>query len=354
MAIRFDPSGLADYMNYPRALKYSIQRTDFIGDYFPQLYDTRGEIFRGETPNKWGRKEFENNFKTRSGAFFELLAHQIFGGSLLGLRYMSGVDGFRPDIVEYPKNKIREVKSCKWGDSLKLTDHKIGEYALIQGYSLLSKNPGKCEDFQIFFDCFKYYLTAPVDFFSQSTKDKTKLFSSIFDIMPQETAFLISLPFSIIWEIHRKSSRYEDNKWDNCSRFNAPMMQALLTDPHQTLEDKLKLNPDDYRIKKTRIPKTMEICRRKLKPFPVLLIKHCSKNQHNKWAKKFTEENEDYLKEQALVTRDDLRYNIKRIQEEDINRGNAEDIAIQSDFLANLLETGKIPEHYSQTDDLPF
>jgi len=357
---RFKPSKLDEFMNYSRALAYSVQRTGDISDYFPQLADQQGEIFRGTKPNSWGEIEFIHNMNSRSGAFYELLSHQIFGGTLMGSRSMSGFDGFKPDIVDYKMGIIREVKSHKWGDSLKLTDHKIGKYAIMQAYRFFLPENLKelLKDFQIFFDCFKHNLTTPSQFFLQKTKNKYNLFLDIFNTLSQETSFLLSLPFSIIWKIHNlSSSKYDGDMFDSLSRFTSPLMQDLLTAPHKTLEDQLKLNPDDYRVKQTRIPKTMQICGRDIKPFPVLLIKHRSKPQHDKWVKKFIEEKKDYLEAQAKFTRDSLRYNIERIRGEDagVDNQTAVEIIEQFDFLASLIRTGKLLEQDSiKREPVPF
>jgi len=349
-------------MNYPRSLRYSTGKTGNISDFFSHLSEIQGDIFRGKNPNQWEKNEFINNMNPRLGAFFELLSYQIFGGTLLGLKSLSGIDGFKPDIVDYSKNVIREVKSCKWGDSLKLTNHKIGEYALMQSYIdfLPEDLRHSSEPFQIFFDCFKYNITNPANLFMQRTKDKQQLFNSIFNELPNEISYLISLPFSVIWEINNNSSRYDGPRYDSLSRFSSLLMQDLLTHPHHTIENKLGLNPDDYRIKQTRIPRTMKICRRPLKPFPVLLIRHRSEQHHKKWAGIFAEKNIDYLRKQNEITRDELRYNLQNVKK-DLQQGGtsdeeaAEGILEQEDFLASLFGKGELPQPLEdKADEVPF
>lgn len=359
---RFDPLSLREYMNYPRALKYSTGITGNISDFFSHLSEIQGDIFRGKNPNKWEKHEFLNNMNPRLGAFFELLSYQIFGGTLLGLKSLSKIDGFKPDIVDYSGNIIREVKSCKWGDSLKLTDHKIGEYALMQSYLnfLPEELRNSSSPFQIFFDCFKYNLTNPADLFMQRTKDKQELFNQIVNELSNEVSYLISLPFSIIWEVHNNSSRYDGSRYDSLSRFSSPLMQDLLTHPHKTLEEQLGINPDDYRIKKTRIPKTMEICRRPLKSFPVLTIKHRSAQQHKKWVDSFVEKNTCYLQNQNNITRDDLRYNVQKVNEELQSDGTYDEqtaraIVEQEDFFASLFGKGELLHPVEDNaEEVPF
>lgn len=190
----------------------------------------------------------------------------------------------------------------------------------------------------------------------KKTTDKKQLFNEIFNTMSQETAFLLSLPFSVIWEIHKNSSRYDDKHWDSYSRFNMPMMQELLTKPHRTLENELALNPDDYKIKRTRIPSTMEICGRPIKPFPVLLIRHRSRQQHDAWVDQFVEENREYLEDQKHITREELRYNTESIKGDEAgeNKATAMEMALQRNFLECLLEPGELPEDSEVTEEGEF
>ena len=110
----------------------------------------------------------------------------------------------------------------------------------------------------------------------------------------------------------------------------------------------------------------MEICGRKLKPFPVLLVRHRSREQHNKWVREFIAENEGYLEEQREVTRDELRNHVEDVKNgirgegcSEVDDEEAIKTAIQRDFLQKLLENDgihqeKTAEKERELDKLPF
>ncbi len=94
--------------------------------------------------------------------------------------------------------------------------------------------------------------------------------------LSKTTKFLVSLPFSVIFEIYKSTngfsgSRYEGEFYFNLTRFNSSAINNLIANPEYTLE-KLKINLDDLVIQKRKFPNTIFMNDVKLESFPILII----------------------------------------------------------------------------------
>ena len=210
--------------------------------------------------------------RTRLGHYYELLSKSISGGTLKKLytleEYSNG-DSIKsePDLTVQKKDKsvfLTEVKSIAPGQALKLGDNQIAKYVSLQTGDYFSKSP------LIRFDIFRHgilgiqkkYITRPLE-------------ELIYDLS-KKTKFLVSLPFSVIFEIYKSTdgfsgSRYEGEFYFNLTRFNSSAINDLIANPEYILE-KMKINLDDLVIQKRKFPSTIFINGINLQSFPVLII----------------------------------------------------------------------------------
>ena len=278
MKEKFEPSSLTEYMNSKPIKVVNKNPT----------YPIQKELF------KYDEDRVNYGLRTRIGTFYEILTSAIFGGRWLGTSNASenGNGLFQPDVLS--KETIIESKSVCWKEALKIVDFQFDQYLLQQ-----------CADFyqsphRIFFSIFKYNIKSPLSYFRQN---KTNVLEEMVKGLSQNTSFLLFLPFSVISSLHNSEqniseekklyfSRYEDQRFDTLTRLKATGMKKILLSPEEILEV-YGLNPQDYKIVKTRLPGKIKMNQNEIIPFPILLIE--DKN-YNKWLEKFREENKFKIK----------------------------------------------------------
>lgn len=210
--------------------------------------------------------------RTRLGHYYELLSKSILGGTLknlYNLNQSSNGDSIKsePDLTSYKKNKsvfLTEVKSIAPGQALKLMDNQIAKYVSLQTGDYFSKCPS------IRFDIFRHGIKRI------QKKYMARPLEELINDLSKTTKFLVSLPFSVIFEIYKSTdgfsgSRYGGEFYSNLTRFNSSAINDLIANPEYTLE-KMKINLDDLVIQKRKFPSTIFMNGVKLESFPVLII----------------------------------------------------------------------------------
>lgn len=252
--------GLSDYLEgksirtkkqkivYP--ISHSVQN-----NFFPEL------IFKNP----------EFGLRTRLGHYYELLSKSISGGAVKKQHSLDKNSNWNniksePDLTTYKKKSIflTEVKSIAPGEALKLIDNQIAKYISLQTGDYFSKCPS------IRFDIFRHGISR-----IQKKYISRPLEELICDLS-KTTKFLISLPFSVIFEIYKSAnsfsgSRYEGEFYSNLTRFNSSAINDLVANPEYTLE-KMKINLNDLIIQKRKFPRTIFMNGINLLPFPALII----------------------------------------------------------------------------------
>jgi hypothetical protein len=278
MKEKFEPLSLQEYMG-SKPIKVVNSSPS---------YPIQKELFN-YVPNK-----VNYGLRTRIGTFYEILTSAIFGGKWLGTSNSSnnGNGLFQPDVMS--RDTIIESKSVCWKEALKLVDFQLDQYLLQQ-----------CTDFyqnsrRIFFSIFKYNVKSPLSYFKNF---KGNHLEEMVKTLAENTSFLMFLPFSVVSALHtprensseeKKAyfSRYEDPRFDPLTRLKATGMKDLLLFPEKVLEI-YGINPKDYKIVKTKLPKSVKINKNKINSFPILFIEDLD---YDSWLKMFKEENKDKVR----------------------------------------------------------
>jgi len=242
----------------------------------------------------------DQGMKKKSGYYFELLMQGIYGGRLKGLYQLlnnphAPLDVLlscnavtsEPDLVIDKKSCLRESKSVSPGGGLKIEDEQMAKYLCLQ-LNEYFQNPPK-----IIFEIFRHGVRKLVKNFKQ--KPLEELVSAL-----SNPRFLLSIPLSIILEIHRVGEnhsseytyRYEDNggKYDSYSQLLSSGLNAILAYPKEALS-RFGLNPNNYNIWKLKFPEGVTMNGKNITPFPVLLIR--DKN-HGEWFDNFREKGPEF------------------------------------------------------------
>lgn len=201
-----------------------------------------------------------------------MLSKSISGGilkKLYDLEKHSNGDEIKgePDLTIHKKNKsvsLIEVKSIAPGQALKLIDNQISKYVSLQTGEYFFKCPS------IRFDIFRHGISG-----IQKKYMARPLEELIYDLS-KTTKFLISLPFSVIFEIYKSTdsfsgSRYDGKFYHHLTRFNSSAINELIAKPEQTLE-KMKINLENLIIQKRKFPDTSVLNNIKIEPFPILIV----------------------------------------------------------------------------------
>jgi len=156
---------------------------------------------------------------------------------------------------------------------VKLNDYQIFKYYVLQTRDFFKKSP------TIVFDIYRY------GFSGIQSKYNLKKLDELVNDLSTNTKFMISLPFSLIFQIYKNgnqfTSRYEGEATPAHTRFLSKGINELLAYPDHTLE-KMKINPKDYLIEKRKSPKRIYMNESKINPFPILLIKDKFSQEHIK------------------------------------------------------------------------
>lgn len=214
---------------------------------------------------------FENpefGLRTRLGHYYELLSKSISGGAIKK-QYNCNDNNIKsePDLTIHKKNKsisLIEVKSIAPGEALKLADNQIAKYVSLQTGDYFTKCPS------ITFNIFRHGISGI------QKKYMARPLEELICDLSKTTKFLISLPFSVIFELYKSTdgfsgSRYEGRFYPNLTRFNSSKINDLIANPEHTLE-KMKINLDDLIIQKRKFPSTIFMNGINLSSFPALII----------------------------------------------------------------------------------
>jgi hypothetical protein len=228
-------------------IKYPLQMTFFNGGY--------EKLSKGKS------------LRQKEGSFFELISQGIYGGIVKKpneLKNNTGCLKSEPDITSNDHSKLKEIKAVYKNQCLKLNDDQIAKYYFIKSEGLGGKFP------EIRYNIYRHGVKGlEVNFLGKSI-DKL-VFS-----LTESIRSMVSLPFRVIFEAYLNetslTSRYEGDKWTNCTRINSSSLNKLLAKPVQFIEE-LNLSPNDFIFEKRKFPKKALMNGKEIKSFPVLIIK---------------------------------------------------------------------------------
>lgn len=239
--IRLDTQNLPLYGMNKRIYKYSIGEKD------------RSDLFG------YSGFDLKQRYCTIIGNFYELLAKAIFGGE----KFRHGT-GLIPDLViNRGNNVVRaiEVKSCSWCNRIKLSLWQIERYGG-SGYD-------------VYYSIFKYGLDKILNLLKNKSEDEC------FQLLSQNTSFMIFIPLILIQEIieyNEYGSKYityygnDSNKWEPVVRISSEALKRFLLTPGQIIRD-MGIRSSHYRYIRRTLPKGVEIGGTYVKPFPILEIR---------------------------------------------------------------------------------
>lgn len=259
------------------------------------------------------------NYQTRrynkiSGGYYEVLTSAITGGIWRGTRNSSyGNWGFFPDVVT--EDSIIDSKGVCWKEKCALLDFQIHRYLLQQ----CNKTFMPQEKIRYFI--FKYKIRSPSEIFGNFREDELE--EKIISTLSKETAFLIDIPFSVLYNLHNPNirssfkSRYNGDKWDNETAFLCKGLLKMLFSPEEVLRS-VQLEPSQFEIIKTHLPKGMTINGFDIASYPILKIE--DKN-YEAWLKQLKEDNAERLVqlENERKTREEYRNN-SLLEESPLNK----------------------------------
>ncbi|VVB83169.1 Uncharacterised protein [uncultured archaeon] len=251
----------------------------------------------------------KRNYQTRkynkiSGSYYEVLTSAITGGIWRGTKNSSHSDwGFFPDVVT--EDSIIDSKGVCWKEKCALLDFQIHRYLLQQCNRTFMPQE------KIRYFIFKYRIRSPSEIFGNFREDE--LDEKIISTLSRETAFLIDLPFSVLYNLHNPKipssfkSRYDGDKWDNETAFLCKGLLKMLSSPEEVLRS-VQLEPSQFDIIKTHLPEGMTINGFDITPYPILRIED---RNYEAWLKKLKEDNAERLVqlENERKTRDEYRNN---------------------------------------------
>jgi hypothetical protein len=238
------------------------------------------------------------------GTFYEILTAGITGGYWTGSRNSSRTKKvYKPDVIS--KEGIYDSKSVCWDEDCKLQDFQM-DHHLVQEAMGEYIQPRR----KIFIPIFKYKLISPWKTFD---RDRIHLKKTLISTLCDNTGFLLFLPFKVIYSLYSREipadckNRYEGDKWDYETRFLDDGMRDMLLHPEKILLS-IKLNPKDFEIRKTCLPKGVKINGQEIMPFPILQIDYCNGN-YETWIEQINNEKAKELEKIITEkrTRDDYR-----------------------------------------------
>ena len=202
-SLRFkDP--FLDLDEYKKAPEIKISSCN-IGNFY-----ANPTLFNGTHP--------QHGLRGISGRYFELVARAIYSGTIRTtheLKQGETTVTCEPDITHNTPLK-REVKSVCTGEWLKLSDEQVAKYCIIQarklgcesrgGYSLL---PFKEDIYPLLtYEIFRHCLR------KMNEKCRNKTHHDLISMLTKSGRFLISLPFSILYQIHTIQKRGYTSRYD--------------------------------------------------------------------------------------------------------------------------------------------
>lgn len=258
-----DPfEGLDDYLNSldipiaHRSMTYPLQEGMDFGSFG---YTSRG-------------------LKIKSGYFFERLTRLIYGGKIDNLKEIldGGYNGrTKPDVIDTGKNLARETKSVGPGGFVELQDPQMARYSCIK----LGVCDGLDSDPSIRFEFFRHGVRGLEKIMRE--KDVSGMVGSL----AQNTRFLLSLPFQIVFEIWHPENSYK--KRGKCetrtphTRFYSTELNYFLAYPEEAIAS-YDLDPDSFEIHKFKFPGGVLANEHEIKTFPILLIRDKNPKKFNR------------------------------------------------------------------------
>jgi len=221
------------------------------------------------------------------GDFYEMVTRGFYGGELSNWRILYDEDEshlIKPDLVS--KLMVGESKSCCSGHTCNLIDDQIERYKQIQNMD---------NHAETYFALYRHNFK---DIKSWKGDEK-----ELFKQLGQKTLFSIRLPFSLILHLHRglngeghefvyhyKSKSPEEEKpYPDCTCIRSSTINRIFEKPVETIEA-MRLNPEDYKIKRFLSPDSFIIEGASVKQFPVVYI---ADKAPRRWIKDFVRGNYD-------------------------------------------------------------
>jgi hypothetical protein len=220
------------------------------------------------------------------GIFYEILTAAITGGIWTGSVNSSQNGGiYKPDVIT--EDCLYDSKAVSLMQACKLQDFQI-QKALVQECTAEYIKPKR----KIFIPIFKYGLTNPWKLLDEGSFNVKK---NLISLLSQQTSFCLFLPLQIAYQFYRPDvpaegykTRYEGKKWDHETRLLSSGLKKILLSPEESLSA-VKLDEDNFVIKKTHFPSEIFIGGSEIKPFPILLFDYKNGN-HEEWIKSIMKE----------------------------------------------------------------
>ena len=226
------------------------------------------------------------------GRFYEGVTQGFFGGELNDTRFErpNGKGKIKPDVIDWFRKLAWEVKGSYCKGRL-----DIGTEQLLGYQDLQYKNP----DFEYYYSFFRHSL--------KSIKNKELPEKAVVQRLSKSTEFSIVLPLSVVVKLtdlanENLFSHYsnDESSYDNCYMIGNDFVNKLFSDPEKVL-DLIRLNPEDYKIRRVRSPEKFRVNRFKLNQFPIL---HISDRNHSDWVEGFKEKYEEEKLERVAIQED--------------------------------------------------
>ncbi len=197
--------------------------------------------------------------------FYEGLAKAIFSGELRD-RQRENVS-IEPDLTDRTRKRYIEVKAAGRTRRVMLKDEQIKKYLSLQFSDYPIRDP------RIYFVIFRYGtrgIKRRVDGLSRE---------GVLEYLAGDTRFMIGLPFSIVHCVHEKGpqinnffSRY-DGERTACTNFSSRAIDMFFAYPEEAIKC-MSLNPDDFKIRRTKLTSDVTINSYNVQAFPMTLIKN--------------------------------------------------------------------------------
>ncbi|MBI2148822.1 hypothetical protein HYU23_04015 [Candidatus Woesearchaeota archaeon] len=233
------------------------------------------------------RKLSSNNAPMAMGKFYEFLSQAFYGGKLEEEIEITDGNGdettTRPDIINVDENIIYEVKASQRARGFLLQDRQIEFYRSMQANFLSDET----EYPRIYFLLYVHSFEGVKSHWKGNTDE-------MYNALCAKTLCSIVIPFNIILELYNPSKgtndlvyRYDnESKYDVGTKVRSGTLVRLFKEPKKVIKE-LCLDPNDYSITRSRVPRGMHIisdrCKR-IKQFPVVRIDY---KHHNQWSEAF-------------------------------------------------------------------
>ena len=254
---------------------------------------------------EWGKPADHNSL----GYIYELITAALYGGKLTNRRYLNSTDNngqangkqnannngngelIKPDVIYKKRNQIGESKACVLGRMCTLLDAQINRYKEIQNEERES---------EIYFAIYRHSI--------RRIKSYEGSEEELFNEVCKKTHLLVTLPLSIILELHDNSNeklvyRYEGNGhgYPQCTCIRSHVINRFLSNPEQVIEE-TGLNPEEYALERRLSPENFSIEKKPVTQFPIMHIKD---KDRNAWFKRVEERLYDQQHDGCSDTREE-------------------------------------------------